>query len=137
MKNKQSVFFALAALLLMAVTCSAAETVSTLDDQQEVAVTIYNEDLALVRDRRQIDLPAGSVDLALREVSARIRPETALLRSLTRPGGLTIREQNFDFDLLTPRKLLEKYVGKDVQLVRTHPETGADRFETARVLAAN
>ncbi|MEN8686270.1 MAG: DUF4139 domain-containing protein, partial [Desulfuromonadales bacterium] len=121
----------------MAATCAAAETVSTLSDQQEVAVTIYNEDLALVRDQRQVELPVGRVDLALREVSARIRPETALLRSLTRPGGLTILEQNFDFDLLTPRKLLEKYVGKDVQLVRTHPETGADQFATARVLAAN
>ncbi len=115
----------------------ADEIVSTLNDQQEVAVTIYNEDLALVRDQRQVELPVGRVDLALREVSARIRPETALLRSLTRPGGLTIMEQNFDFDLLTPRKLLEKYVGKDVQLVRTHPETGADQFATARVLAAN
>jgi hypothetical protein len=115
----------------------ASEIVSTLADQQEVAVTIYNEDLALVRDQRQINLPLGPVDLALREVSARIRPETALLRSLTRPGGLTILEQNFDFDLLTPRKLLEKYVGKEVQLVRTHPETGEDRYETARVLAAN
>ncbi|MGK2944278.1 MAG: DUF4139 domain-containing protein [Desulfuromonadales bacterium] len=116
---------------------SASELVSTLADQQEVAVTIYNEDLALVRDQRQVNLPLGPVDLALREVSARIRPETALLRSLTRPGGLTILEQNFDFDLLTPHKLLEKYVGKEVQLVRTHPETGEDRYETARVLAAN
>jgi hypothetical protein len=116
---------------------SGEEIVSTLADQQEVAVTIYNENLALVRDQRQVTLPQGTVDLALREVSARIRPETALLRSLTRPGGLTILEQNFDFDLLTPRKLLEKYVGKDVQLVRTHPESGEDRFETARVLAAN
>lgn len=118
-------------------TARADEVVSTLADQQEVAVTIYNEDLALVRDQRQVILPQGMVDLALREVSARIRPETAMLRSLTRPGGLTILEQNFDFDLLTPRKLLEKYVGKEVQLVRTHPETGEDRFETARVLAAN
>jgi hypothetical protein len=118
-------------------TAIADEIVSTLEDQQDVAVTIYNEDLALVRDQRQVNLPQGPVDLALREVSARIRPETALLRSLTRPGGLTILEQNFDFDLLTPRKLLEKYVGKVVQLVRTHPETGEDRYETARVLAAN
>ncbi len=120
--------------------CSAVfadEIVSTLADQQEVAVTIYNEDLALVRDQRQMTLPYGTLELALREVSARIRPETALLRSLTNPDGLKILEQNFDFDLLTPRKLLEKYVGKDVQLVRTHPETGEDRFETARVLAAN
>ena len=137
MKKMQIFFLAFAVSLCIAVPCAAEETVSTLEDQQEVAVTIYNEDLALVRDQRQVDLPTGSVDLALREVSARIRPETALLRSLTHPGGLTILEQNFDFDLLTPRKLLEKYVGKDVQLVRTHPETGADQFATARVLAAN
>lgn len=126
----------LSTLILGAVVC-AGEIVSTMADQQEVAVTIYNEDLALVRDQRQVDLPKGTVDLALREVSARIRPETALLSSLTRPGGLSILEQNFDFDLLTPGKLLEKYVGMDVQLVRTHPETGNDLFETARVLSAN
>ena len=137
MTNKRIIFFAVTVLLFIAVTCGAAEIVSTLDDQQEVAVTIYNEDLALVRDQRQVTLPVGSVDLALREVSAGIRPETALLRSLTQAGGLTVLEQNFDFDLLTPRKLLEKYVGRDVQLVRSHPETGEDRFETARVLAAN
>jgi hypothetical protein len=125
-----------ATLISGAVVC-ADEIVSTMADQQEVAVTIYNENLALVRDQRQVDMPEGTVDLALREVSARIRPETALLSSLTRPGGLTILEQNFDFDLLTPGKLLEKYVGKDVQLVRTHPETGKDIFETARVLSAN
>ena len=122
---------------LVSIPVFADEIVSTMADQKEVAVTIYNENLALVRDQRQVDLPAGTVDLALREVSARIRPETALLGSLTRPGGLTILEQNFDFDLLTPGKLLEKYVGKDVQLVRTHPETGKDIFETARVLSAN
>jgi len=116
---------------------SAGEIVSTLADQQEVAVTIYNDDLALVRDQRKVTLPQGRVELAMREVSARIRPETALLRSLTHPGGLSILEQNFDFDLLTPRKLLEKYVGKEVQLVRTHPESGEDSYETARVLAAN
>lgn len=126
----------LSTLILVAAVC-AGEVVSSMADQQEVAVTIYNEDLALVRDQRQVDLPQGAVDLALREVSARIRPETALLSSLTRPEGLTILEQNFDFDLLTPAKLLEKYVGRDVQLVRTHPETGKDHFETARVLSAN
>ena len=124
------------ALSLWTAVC-AGEIVSTLADQQEVAVTIYNDDLALVRDQRQVTLPQGRVELAMREVSARIRPETALLRSLTHPGGLSILEQNFDFDLLTPRKLLEKYVGKEVQLVRTHPESGEDSYETARVLAAN
>ena len=123
--------------VLVSIPVFGEEIVSTMADQKEVAVTIYNEDLALIRDQRQVALPEGTVDLALREVSARIRPETALLSSLTRPGGLTILEQNFDFDLLTPKKLLEKYVGRDVQLVRTHPETGEDVFETARVLSAN
>jgi hypothetical protein len=124
------------ALLLPGVT-NADEIVSTLADQSEVAVTIYNDDLALVRDRRQVTLPRGDAALALREVSARIRPETALLRSLSHPEALAVYEQNFDFDLLTPGKLLEKYVGRDVQVVRTHPQTGVDQAETATVLAAS
>jgi hypothetical protein len=122
-------------LLCTALPALAAEVVSTLADQEEVAVTIYNDDLALVRDRRQLTLPKGEFDLALREVSARIRPETALLRSLSHPQGLTVFEQNFDFDLLTPDKLLDKYVGREVQMVRVHPQTGADQSETATVLA--
>ncbi|MHB8708737.1 MAG: DUF4139 domain-containing protein [Desulfuromonadales bacterium] len=124
-------------LLFTALPSFAAEIVSNLADQQEVAVTIYNDDLALVRDRRQVTLPKGDAALALREVSARMRPETALLRSLSHPQGLAIFEQNFDFDLLTPGKLLEKYVGREVQVVRTHPQSGADQTETATVLAAN
>jgi hypothetical protein len=109
---------------------------STLADQQEVAVTIYNENLALVRDQRKVTLQQGENRLALREVSAGIRPETALLRSLDKDAGVRVIEQNFDFDLLTPQKLLEKYVGKKVQVVRMHPQTGEDSYETAEVLAA-
>lgn len=123
-------------LVFSALPSMAAEIVSTLADQEEVAVTIYNDDLALVRDRRQVTLPKGAVALALREVSAQIRPETALLRSLSHPRGFAVYEQNFDFDLLTPGKLLEKYVGSTVQVVRTHPQSGADQAESATVLAA-
>jgi hypothetical protein len=112
---------------------------STLDDQQGVAVTIYNDDLALVKDRRLVTLPAVPADgrgaLAFRDVSARIRPQTALLRDVD-GGGLTVIEQNFDFDLLTPAKLLEKYVGREVGLVTTHPTTGEQTEERATVLAA-
>jgi hypothetical protein len=123
-------------LLFSALPSMATEIVSTLADQQEVAVTIYNDDLALVRDRRQVTLPKGTAALALREVSAQIRPETALLRSLSHPRGFAVYEQNFDFDLLTPAKLLEKYVGSTVQVVRTHPQSGVDQAESATVLAA-
>jgi len=113
------------------------ERASTLADQQSVAVTIYNENLALVKDTRKLALDPGINRLALREVSGRMRPETAQLRSLSHPGTLTLVEQNFDFDLLTPAKLLEKYVGRSVRIVRTHPTTGIESLEAATVLAAN
>ncbi len=125
--------------LAAAVGVRAAESTerrSTLDDQQSVAITIYNEDLALVKDTRRVALDEGPNRLALRDVSARMRPETAQLRSLSAPGALTLLEQNFDFDLLTPAKLLEKYVGRTVRIVRSHPTTGAETSETAQVLSA-
>jgi len=110
---------------------------SSLTDQQSVSVTIYNNDLALVKDQRKVKINSGLNNLALRDVSAQIRPETALLRSLSNPGSFTTLEQNFDFDLLTPQKLLEKYVGKNVSIVRVNPTTGAESSEPATVLSAN
>ncbi len=116
---------------------AADEIRSTLNDQQSVAVTIYNGDLALVKDQRKVKLQSGLNNLALRDVSAQMRPETALLRSISHAGSFSTLEQNFDFDLLTPEKLLEKYVGKNVLLVKTHPTTGAETTESATVLSAN
>jgi hypothetical protein len=113
------------------------EKPSTLSDQQSVAVTIYNENLALIKDLRRVTFEAGRNRLALREVSGRMRPETALLRSVSHPGSLSLLEQNFDFDLLTPAKLLEKYGGRNVRIIRTHPTTGAETIETATILAAS
>jgi hypothetical protein len=115
---------------------SAEERRSTLDDQTAVAVTIYNEDLALVKDRRRLELPVGGLDLAFRDVSARMQPETALLRGLTEGANLQVIEQNFDFDLLTPGKLLEKYVGRPVGVIKVHPTTGEETEEEALVLSA-
>ncbi len=104
-------------------------------DREAVAVTVYNDDLALVKERRRVDLPAGLARLSLREVAAQMRPETALLRAVSgQPLGLI--EQNFDFDLLTPQKLLEKYVGREVTVIRPHPSNDSERRERATVLAA-
>ena len=104
-------------------------------DREAVAVTVYNDDLALVKERRRVDLPAGLTRLSLREVAAQMRPETALLSAVSgQPLGLV--EQNFDFDLLTPQKLLEKYVGREVTVIRPHPTNDSERRERATVLAA-
>jgi hypothetical protein len=128
---------ALTALATSSFAAESDEIRSTLQDQQDVAVTIYNDNLALVKDQRKIKLKSGLNSLALRDVSAQIRPETALLRSLTSTGSLSVLEQNFDFDLLTPQKLLEKYVGKTVGIIRMNPATGVETTEQAQVLSAN
>lgn len=116
---------------------AAGEVRSTLDDQTGVAVTIYNQNLALVKDRRQVSLERGEHQLAFRGVSAQMRPETALLRNVAAPDDLQVIEQNFDFDLLTPRKLLEKYTGRQVKVARTNPATGEETIEEAKVLSTN
>jgi len=126
-----SMLFALPAI------ASESEQRTTLEDQSSVAVTIYNENLALIKDQRQITLDEGFNKLAFRGVSARMRPETALLRSLNNNNKLHVLEQNFDFDLLTPQKLLEKYTGKQVRLIRTNSATGEKTSETATVLSTN
>lgn len=135
--HQHSLALALGCLIASLPAIAGEEIASTLQDQQNVAVTIYNENLALVKDQRKIALGSGQRALAFRDVSARIRPETALLRSLTSPGKLAVVEQNFDFDLLTPQKLLEKYVGKNVTMIRTNPATGTESSDQAQVLAAN
>ena len=111
------------------------ETVSTAVDQSSVAVTIYNDNLALVKDARRVKLVHDVNQLAWREVSAQMRPETAQLRNLTQPAGFRLLEQNFNFDLLTPQKMLEKYVGREVMVLKTHPATGAETREAATVLS--
>jgi len=101
--------------------------------QGEVAVTIYNNDLALVQDTRQLDIASGRSRREFPDVSAQIRPETVTLTG----AGIGIVEQNFDFDLLSPQALIQKAVGETITLVRTNPATGAETRERARVLAAN
>ena len=138
MANRYFTGIALLVFLISAGPGMAAspEKVSTLADQKEVAVTIYNEDLALVKDKRTIVLPMGESALAFREVSGRMRPETALLQSNSQQDIVVI-EQNFDFDLLTPQKLLEKYVGRTIGVIKTHPTTGEETTEKATVLSSN
>ena len=111
------------------------DVASSASDREAVAVTVYNDDLALVKERRKVDLPKGLTRLSLREVAAQLRPETALLRAAS-GQPLSLIEQNFDFDLLTPQKLLEKYVGREVTVIRPHPTTDGERRERATVLAA-
>ena len=116
-----------------------AQDASTLDDQTELAVTVYNSDLALVRDVRTLQVPRGVTDLRFMDVAATVNPATVHFRSLTEPARLNVLEQNYEYDLLEPEKLLRKYVGRDVTLVRMRQDGGTVREEavTARLLSYN
>jgi hypothetical protein len=111
---------------------------STLDDQVDLAVTVYNSDIALIRDTRTLRLAQGVSDLHFMDIAATVNPASVHFRSITDPSRVNVLEQNYEYDLLEPDKLLRKYVGRDVTLVRRRP--GADgTFEevTARLLSYN
>lgn len=105
-----------ATLLTLSLSSILAETQSTISDQTDVSVTAYNNNIALVRDRRKLELVDGVQELTFMDVAQQIRPETVSMRSLTEPGSIQVLEQNYEFDLISPDKILEKYLGKDVKL---------------------
>jgi hypothetical protein len=100
-------------------TPAAAAAVVTGEVQKDVMVTIYNGNLGLVKDVREAKLPAGTGEVRFMDVAALIDPTTVHLKSLTDPAGLRILEQNYEYDLLSSQKLMEKYVGKRVRLYQS------------------
>ena len=126
------------AVVTPAAPSPAAQT-TTLSDQADLSVTVYNSDIALVRDVRNLTLPSGAFDLQFMDIAATVNPATVHFRSLTQPGAVGVLEQNYEYDLLEPEKLLRKYVGREVTLVRTRQDGGSTREEEvrARLLSYN
>jgi hypothetical protein len=123
---------ALATAALVAVPVWAqADPETETTAQGDLSVTIYNNNQALVQDVRRIAIDKGRGTIEFPDVSAMIRPETLSFSA----AGTGIIEQNFDFDLLTPQKLMEKAIGQTVTLLRTNPATGQEMRERARVLS--
>src|SRR5437588_11921926 len=102
---------------------------TSLNDQTDLNVTVYNSNIALVRDVRNLTLPRGTFRLKFMDIAATVNPATVHFRSLTDPEKLSVIEQNYEYDLLEPAKLLDKYVGKEVNLVRTYKESGTTKHE--------
>ena len=107
---------------------------TTLDDQAELAITVYNSDLALVRDVRNLTLARGAGNLRFMDIAATVNPATVHFRSLTEPSQVSVLEQNYEYDLLEPDKLLRKYVGREVTLMRNRTENGTTRQEEVKAL---
>jgi len=118
---------------------TASDQATTLNDQTDLNVTVYNSNIALIRDVRQLTVPSGSFRLKFEDIAATVNPATVHFRSLTEPEKLSVIEQNYEYDLLEPAKLLHKYVGKEVTLVRAYQENGTTKHEEvkATLLADN
>lgn len=101
----------------LSVIAQTSSTLTTAHDRRSVNVTVYNSNIGLVRETRTLNLPAGRVALRFADVAALIRPETVHLTSLTAADSLRVMEQNYQYDLLNPSKLMDKYVGREVTLV--------------------
>jgi hypothetical protein len=113
----------------------AEQHVSSEADRKNVSLTVYNSNFALVREVRDVSgLSAGKMNLEFRDVAATIQPETVAVKSLG-GAGFRVLEQNYRFDLLTPEKLLEKYVDRNIRAYRYHEATGKEEAVDAKLLS--
>ncbi len=111
---------------------------TTMSDQTDLAVTVYNSNVALVRDTRNLSLPSGDFQLRFMDIAATVNPATVHIRSLADPDKLNVLEQDYEYDLLDANKMLDKFVGKEVTLVRAVQKNGSTEWEeTKATLLAN
>lgn len=106
-------------------------------EQTGVALTVYNANLGLVKDQRRITLGRGTGELRFMDVASRIIPTSVHIKSLSDPKSLQVLEQNYEYDLLSPKKLLDKYVGREVKLYQMNPYTEREQLVTATLLSNN
>src|ERR1700682_6459202 len=105
---------------------------TTQADQTDLSLTVYNSSLALVRDVRQLSLAPGESRLRFMDIAASINPAAVHFRSMTEPAKLSVLEQNYEYDLLDPNKLLQKFVGREVTLVRPKLSSGSTEYDEVK-----
>lgn len=110
---------------------------TTSEDQTGMAITIYNVNLGLVKDQREIKLSKGTGELRFMDVASQIIPTSVHIKSIRDPNSLDVLEQNYEYDLLSPEKLLDKYVGKEVKLYYKNPYTDKEEILKATLLSNN
>jgi hypothetical protein len=126
-----------AALAAPSVARAQSQT-STEADRKSVSITVYNQNFGVVREVRELKtLGTGQVSLEFRDVAANIQPQTVAIKSLTAPGAISVLEQNYRYDLLTPQTLLEKFVGKKIRTYRYHEASGREEAADAELLSVN
>jgi len=117
MKLKCWLLFVLLPIVLPGAVWSQPVQKSGVAEQIGIKVTVYNDNLGLVKDIRKIKLPKGQGELRFMDVASHIMPVTVHVKSLNYPGDLNILEQNYEYDLINSKKLLDKYVGKKIKII--------------------
>ncbi len=121
-------------VLMLTTTVRAADLPLGTDARTALQLTVYADGFAYIQDTRKAMLPAGAARLAFTDVSPRLVPASALMRS---SDDVRIAEIAYALERLSPESLLRHSVGRTVDVVRTHPTTGIDESETAKVLAVD
>ena len=102
------------------------------DNIKNLEISIYNDNLALVKDTRDIKLTLGNNDIAFTGVASQIKAESVMILG----KDINVLEQNYDYDLITPQNILQKSIGKDVKTIVQNPTTGENIFSKAKILSA-
>lgn len=110
---------------------------TTQEDQVALEITVYNSNLGLVKDQRQVTMKNGLQELKFMDVAAQIIPTSVSIKSFLETNPFVVLEQNYEYDLLSPRKLLDKYVGKEVKLFTKNPYSEREEMVSATLLANN
>jgi hypothetical protein len=147
MKAKRTICILVLLMVLMTATealVSAKETgnkteslSTSLEDQTGISLTIYNVNLGLVKDQRYLRIPKGTAELKFMDVASQIIPTSVQIKSLVDADSLRVLEQNYEYDLLNPQKLMDKYVGREVKLYQKNPYTEREEIVSATLLSNN
>ncbi len=105
-------------------------------DRRAIDLTIYNQDLSLIREERTIDIGKGLSRVVIPDIPATIDGTSLHFASLTEPSTVRVLEQSYEYDMVNQARLLEKYIGKNVEFVRLNEETKKEYSVSGRLLAA-
>lgn len=115
----------------------ASVSQSTLADQKGIELTVYNSNLGLVKDTRQVTLPVGEGELRFMDVASSVNPVTVHARSLNAPADFVVLDQNYEYDLISEARLLDKYVGKKLRIIQWNQDLNKKEEVEATLLSNN
>src|SRR5271169_5151599 len=138
MKVKGAIFVVAVLFMVSGIlnsVCLGEIVQSDQGQQKEVYLTVYNSGIGLVRDRRDILLGPGLKEVLFTDIASKIIPASVRVSSPLKPDSLQVLEQHYEYDLISPEKLLDKFVCKEVRLLSKNPYSDQEEIVTALLLA--